>query len=711
MQKQINFWIALLAIMTSSSATLAGIIYVNLTATGANDGTTWSDAFVDLSDAIAAASSGDEIWVAQGTYTPANASTRTTLTGLSLCSTYPTACPGILPRAKSFVLPAGVDIYGGFSGSESLLTDRTLDSSVTILSGDLSGNDNPSDPTTYFDNALQVVVVQGSGSSHQIIERLTIRAGYALFVDPFFGVPVSDFEAGAGMLILDGAVTIDDVRFLDNAAATSGGALAVASSQGIEIQNSFFQENRLLEDWVSTGLIFTRGGGAISHHFFPLLHTDQGNLTIENCDFIDNTSTERAEGGAIHFSSTSPTQRELLVTDSTFESNSGGHRIVGGMQYVEGASTIQADVLEITDSVFTDNVGGCAVLVLGTAIIHDSVFQDNVTIFQIHPGPANSAAAVNADQLDMFNCLFERNIGESHGAVNAGSFSTIEQCVFTENQAAGVLSPGTSYGRGGGLSIGYDSIVNRCTFDGNVATEMGGGLYISGAITHVANSLLINNSAVLGGGLYIDDNSGASLISNITVADNTATIGGGIYREADGSVDPMIYISNSILWSNQDTIGGLSDQIAGTTFPNLSVSYTVVDDPGSSFGGSGMIYEDPRFVDAANGNYRLRLSTPARDAGLNAALDFNADSVIDFVADLDGASRLQGATKTVDIGAYERCFADLNGDGLVNFFDNSAYLAMYNNGDPEADLDRNGSVNFFDYSIWITIYNNGTSCN
>lgn len=240
---------------------------------------------------------------------------------------------------------------------------------------------------------------------------------------------------------------------------------------------------------------------------------------------------------------------------------------------------------------------------------------------------------------------------------------------------------------------------------------MGGGLYISGAITNVANSLLINNSAVLGGGLYIDDNSGASLISNITVADNTATIGGGIYREADGSVDPMIYISNSILWSNQDTIGGLSDQIAGTTFPNLSVSYTVVDDPGSSFGGSGMIYEDPRFVDAANGNYRLRLSTPARDAGLNAALDFNADSVIDFIADLDGASRLQGATKTVDIGAYERCFADLNGDGLVNFFDNSAYLAMYNNGDPEADLDRNGSVNFFDYSIWITIYNNGTSCN
>lgn len=63
------------------------------------------------------------------------------------------------------------------------------------------------------------------------------------------------------------------------------------------------------------------------------------------------------------------------------------------------------------------------------------------------------------------------------------------------------------------------------------------------------------------------------------------------------------------------------------------------------------------------------------------------------------------------MGSFEKCFADLNGDGLVNFFDNSTFLGLYNASSPEADLDRNGILNFFDYSIWIGIYNNGTACN
>lgn len=711
MQKTRIFWLATLTTMTLSSKTLAGIIFVNLNATGANDGTTWTNAFVDLSDAIAAASSGDEIWVAQGTYMPSNAPTRTTLTGQSLCATYTTACPGILSRAKSFVLPANVNLYGGFVGSESQLTDRTLDSSVTILSGDLNGNDDPSDATTYLDNALQVVVIQGSSTSQQVVERLTIRAGYSLYIDPFFGVQISDFEAGAGMIILDGAVTIDDVRFLDNIAPVGGGALAIVSSKDVEINNSLFENNRLLEDWVGIGQFFTRGGGAISHHFFPLLHTEQGNLTVDNCDFLENSSTKRAEGGAIHFSSTSPTQRELVVIDSRFVSNSGGYQIPAGMQFTEGASTLEADVATVIDSTFAENTGGCAVLVSGEADISGSIFRDNVTIFQLLGSQANSAGAISANILNLSDSTFERNIGESYGAVWANSLSNVENCIFRENQAAGFQMTGSLYGRGGGLSVGFASLVNRCTFDSNTATASGGGLYITGYFTNVANCLLADNSADLGGGLYIDNESGTSLISNITVAGNTATIGGGIYREANGFLDPTIVVANSILWSNQDSVGGLSDQIAGTSFPNLSVIYTVVDDPSSSYGGTGMIYQDPRFVDAANGNFRLRLSTPARDTGLNSALDFDADSIIDFLFDLDGSRRLQGATKFVDMGSFEKCFADLNGDGLVNFFDNSTFLGLYNASSPEADLDRNGILNFFDYSIWIGIYNNGTACN
>src|SRR5512138_1801633 len=85
----------LLAVGPTGRASAASIIYVRAGATGANNGTSWTNAYKSLQSALAAAASGNQIWVAKGVYKP-------TLTS---------------NRSISFVLKDGVAIYGGFAGT------------------------------------------------------------------------------------------------------------------------------------------------------------------------------------------------------------------------------------------------------------------------------------------------------------------------------------------------------------------------------------------------------------------------------------------------------------------------------------------------------------------------------------------------------------------------------------------------------------------
>src|SRR5574342_685318 len=87
-------------------------LLVNLGASGS--GTSWANAYGNPQAALANAAC-TEIWVAQGTYKPTNGTDRTI----------------------SFVLKSGVALYGGFAGSETLLTQRNLAVNPTILSGEI----------------------------------------------------------------------------------------------------------------------------------------------------------------------------------------------------------------------------------------------------------------------------------------------------------------------------------------------------------------------------------------------------------------------------------------------------------------------------------------------------------------------------------------------------------------------------------------------
>ena len=111
----------------------ADTLYVDEDATGSEDGSSWENAYTNLQDALAVAESNDHIWIADGIYYPdegesvtdGDVSASFTITGFQ----------------------DGVELYGGFDGTENSLSERTLGSGpATILSGDIDQDDAPFNP-------------------------------------------------------------------------------------------------------------------------------------------------------------------------------------------------------------------------------------------------------------------------------------------------------------------------------------------------------------------------------------------------------------------------------------------------------------------------------------------------------------------------------------------------------------------------------------
>ena len=97
------------------------VLYVDKDANGMGDGTSWTNAYTDLGEALVGQHSFNEVWVAEGTYLPGEI------------------------RASFFLLPPNVSVYGGFSGNETTRSQRDILANPTILSGDIGTQGDQTD--------------------------------------------------------------------------------------------------------------------------------------------------------------------------------------------------------------------------------------------------------------------------------------------------------------------------------------------------------------------------------------------------------------------------------------------------------------------------------------------------------------------------------------------------------------------------------------
>ncbi|MEL6194528.1 MAG: choice-of-anchor Q domain-containing protein, partial [Bacteroidota bacterium] len=133
-------------------------VYVDKNASGSGDGSSWVNAYQELSDALTYANSCNEVqevWVAQGSYSP--------ITSSMEMFVYRTSVMG-----ASFHIRKDLKVYGGFAGNESSLSERNLPGNHSILEGEI-GN-----PATTNDNSLRIVSISQT-NANSILDGFIIQ--------------------------------------------------------------------------------------------------------------------------------------------------------------------------------------------------------------------------------------------------------------------------------------------------------------------------------------------------------------------------------------------------------------------------------------------------------------------------------------------------------------------------------------------------------
>ncbi|MEP4077319.1 DUF1566 domain-containing protein [Haloferula sp.] len=169
--------------ITRSSSYDGSVIYVDADtpeAAVSQNGRAWDTAFRDLQDALAVATAGQEIWVAEGVYYPDEA-----------VAGYGSVTEDSI--GSYFQLIEDVSVYGGFDGTEVLRSERDWEQHVTILSGDIDQDDTKVDdvvitkPETNINGFNARTVVISVRKNRTLLDGVTVTAGSGGDVGGFSG--------------------------------------------------------------------------------------------------------------------------------------------------------------------------------------------------------------------------------------------------------------------------------------------------------------------------------------------------------------------------------------------------------------------------------------------------------------------------------------------------------------------------------------------
>jgi hypothetical protein len=307
---------------------LSSVIYVDANASGAtHDGTAWNTAFTDLQQALAAATAGDEIHVADGTYKPgANAD-----------------------KNATFQLLNGVALLGGYAGDGSINPDsRDVKTFQTVLSGEISRS-----YASYH-------VVTGSGcDATAILDGFTVTKGKAMDNR-------SGNTTGAGLLNEAGSPTVRNCTFTGNSAFTGSSSvynhLSLATFTDCTFTESSLAVSAVFNE--DSTVSFVRCNFVGNRSIYGALQNSGSSTTIQNCVFDRNVGHW---GAIMNFAGSTMVVINCAFTGNVTDNVGGalelGDGIIeirncifaGNQSQYGGAISCQADSLLLENCTFTGN--------------------------------------------------------------------------------------------------------------------------------------------------------------------------------------------------------------------------------------------------------------------------------------------------------------------------------------------------------------------
>ena len=299
----------------SGKSTIANTkIYVDASKVNNNgDGLTWATAKKDIQNAIDISVGGNEIWIKAGVYYPTSHPNM-------FASTIVTATSPLSNRDNYILLKDNVKIYGGFAGTESLLTERNSNTNITFIDGDIGI------PNNSTDNCYHLMIYLGTYSTvGTSLDGLVFRNANAqrdagsTVVYESTAITVNGIDYGiqrrlGGVYIQQGLNnTFNNIVFENNTAENRGAGLYTDGGYGTTctytVKNSYFINNLLSQStygaWAAENgkvncyntVFYGNKVGIYQYGDGVALFLNHSQSSVINCSFIKNESFSGAALG------------------------------------------------------------------------------------------------------------------------------------------------------------------------------------------------------------------------------------------------------------------------------------------------------------------------------------------------------------------------------------------------------------------------------